>query len=105
MKFYCIADEDTVRGFRLAGVEGRVVSSPGEAAEALAEVAVQPDLGIVVLTQQVAAGIREEVDAFRLDRDQPLLVEIPGPEGPMPGRQDLRRLAGSAVGIRMETGG
>ena len=34
MNFYCVADEDTVRGFRLAGVEGRVVESPREAASA-----------------------------------------------------------------------
>ena len=37
MKFYCIADEDTVRGFRLAGVEGQEVSGPDEAAEAVRE--------------------------------------------------------------------
>ena len=35
MKFYCIADEDTVRGFRLAGVPGQVVTTPQQAAEAL----------------------------------------------------------------------
>jgi len=35
VKFYCIGDEDTVRGFRLAGIEGQVVVSPEEAAAAL----------------------------------------------------------------------
>ena len=27
MKFYCIADADTVRGFRLAGIAGQVVTT------------------------------------------------------------------------------
>ena len=104
MKFYCIADEDTVRGFRLAGVEGRVVSSPAEAGLALRQVADRPELGIVLVTQQVAAGIRAEADAFRLERDRPLLVEIPGPAGPAPGHRGLRQLVHSAVGIRVEKG-
>jgi V/A-type H+-transporting ATPase subunit F len=102
VKFYCLADEDTVRGFRLAGVPGRVVTTPLEAAEALAQAAAQPDLAILVLTQEIAAGIPHQVDAFRWQRDRPLLVEIPGPQGPLPGRKRLHQLVHSAVGIRVD---
>lgn len=104
MKFYCIGDEDTVRGFRLAGVEGRVVSSAPEAAEALKQAAGRPEHGIVLLTQQVGAWVRGQMDAWRSERDRPLLVEIPGPAGPLPGRKTLRQLVHSAVGIRLEIG-
>lgn len=104
MKFYCIADEDTVRGFRLTGVEGRAVTSPPEAAAALEAAAARPEHGIVILTQGVAAWIREQVDAFRLERDRPLLVEVPGPEGPLAGRKTLRQLVRSAVGIHVDKG-
>ena len=93
-----------MRGFRLAGVAGRVVATASEAAAALTGAAGQPELGILVLTQQVAAAIREQVDAFRLELDRPLLVEIPGPAGPLPGRKTLRHLVHSAVGIRVEKG-
>lgn len=102
MKFYCIADEDTVRGFRLAGVDGEVVQTAAEAVEALRRAAARPGLGILVLTQRIALGIREQVDLFRLERDCPLLVEIPGPEGPRPERKSLRQLVHSAVGIRLD---
>ncbi|HOC00050.1 MAG TPA: V-type ATP synthase subunit F [Verrucomicrobiota bacterium] len=102
MKFYCIADEDTVRGFRLAGVEGRVVTSASEAAEALEATAADPEHGVVILTQQVAAAMRKLVDAFRLERDGPLLVEIPGREGPLAGRKTLRHLVHAAVGVRLD---
>jgi len=101
VKFYCIADADTVRGFRLAGVAGEVVDSAPEAADALARAARRPDLGIVILTDQVAAGIRDEVDALRMGRGRPLVVEIPGPEGRMPGRKTLREFVQEAVGIRI----
>jgi V/A-type H+-transporting ATPase subunit F len=100
--FYCIADEDTVRGFRLAGVEGRAVASPQEAIEALNAAAACVEHGIVILTQPVAAWMREQVDTFRFERDRPLLVEIPGPQGPLAGRKTLHQLVHSAVGIRVD---
>jgi len=102
VRFYCIGDEDTVRGFRLAGVEGCVPVSAPEALKALHEAAARSELGIVLLTQSVAARIRNQVDTFRMERDRPLLVEIPDPNGPLPGRKTLRMLAHSAVGIRVD---
>ncbi|MHC1763444.1 MAG: V-type ATP synthase subunit F [Verrucomicrobiia bacterium] len=102
MKFFCIADEDTVRGFRLAGVEGRVARTFEEASAALDEAMSQPNLGVVILTQDTAANLRERVDNYRLQRDQPLLLEIPGPGGPLPNRKSLLDLVHSAVGISLE---
>ena len=101
MKFYCIADEDTVRGFRLAGVDGRAVADPKQASEALDEAAGRSDVGIVILTDQVAAGIRQHVDAHRTGSARPLIVEIPGPKGPLPGRKTLRQFVQEAIGIRI----
>ncbi len=101
MDFYCIADEDTVRGFRLAGVDGQAVASPKEAAEALERAVGRKGLGVLILTDAVAEGIRHQVDAVRSGRGLPLVVEIPGPQGPMPGRKTLRRLIQEAVGVRI----
>lgn len=101
MKFYCIADEDTVRGFRLAGIAGESVTTAAEAAAAVAGQVANADCGIIVLTHPVAAGIRPQVEAIRLERDRPLIVEIPGPDGPLPGRRGLRQLVQEAVGLRV----
>ena len=101
MKFYCIADEDTVRGFHLAGVEGRAVADAKQATEALDEAFKRSDLGIVILTDAVAAGIRSHVDGYRSGSARPLIVEIPGPKGPLPGRKTLRQFVQEAIGIRI----
>lgn len=101
MNFHCIADEDTVRGFRLAGVPGRVVSTAEEARQAVDEAARRAEIGILILTDAVAADIRDLVDTIRIERDQPLIVEIPGPDGPMAGRKTLREFVQEAVGIRV----
>ena len=101
MKFYCIADEDTVRGFRLAGVEGQAVTAPPEAAAALKRAAARTDVGVVIVTDAVAAGMRAEVDALRAGQPRPLVVEIPGPAGPMRGRKTLHDFVQEAIGIRL----
>jgi V/A-type H+-transporting ATPase subunit F len=101
VKFYCIADENTVRGFRLAGLPGQVVTSAQQAASAVEALAARPDCGILILTDKVAAGIRPQVDQIRMERSRPLIVEIPGPEGPVTVRKSLRQFVQEAVGLRV----
>jgi V/A-type H+-transporting ATPase subunit F len=101
VKFCCIADEDTVRGFRLAGIAGQAVTTAPQAAAAVQQAIQRRDCGIIILTDTVASGIRSQVDTIRLERDQPLIVEIPGPDGPLPGRKSLRQLVQEAVGMRL----
>ena len=102
MHSFCIADEDTVRGFRLAGVPGRAVSSPREAAEALAWAMEQPDCGLLILTEEGCAGLGPQMEALRAERSRPIIVEIPGPAGPKAGRESLRQLVQRAVGTSLE---
>ena len=51
MRFYCIGDQDTVAGFRFAGVEGQVVESPAEARQALRAAAATADIGVIIIPQ------------------------------------------------------
>lgn len=101
MRYYVIGDEDTVLGFRYAGVEGEVVSTSEEARQALARAGRLPDIGILIITDVVADTVRQEVNAVRFDRALPLVVEVPGPAGPSPLRRDLLSLIREAVGIRV----
>lgn len=99
MRFFCIADEDTARGFRLAGVETKIAATAEQARTILNNVVAQHDYGIIIITENVASWIRQHVEAIRLTRDRPLIVEIPGPEGPLPGRKSLREFVQEAVGV------
>ncbi|HEX9045777.1 MAG TPA: V-type ATP synthase subunit F [Verrucomicrobiae bacterium] len=103
MKFHCIADEDTVRGFGLAGVSGEAVDNATAASAAIAAAAARPDCGVIILTSGIADAVRTLVDSIRFERERPLILEIPGPSEPAPGRQGLRELVQAAVGIRLET--
>ena len=99
MKFYCIGDEDAVWGFRLAGVEGRVVANPFEAKEALAVASASDEVSVVLITEAVAELIRGEVDFLVYKSGFPLVLEIPDASGPRPGRHSTSDLIRQAVGI------
>lgn len=101
MKFFCIADEDTVRGFRLAGIAGQTAPTPEEALEAFEGALRQPECAIIILTNAVADGIRARVEKVRLEMDCPLIVEIPGPEGRKAEYKTLRKFVQEAVGIQV----
>jgi vacuolar-type H+-ATPase subunit F/Vma7 len=101
MSYYVIADEDTVLGFRYGGVQGEVAETPEAARVAFNRVCRDKRYNIVILTQDVAKGIRDEVNHVRFELQEPVVVEIPGSSGPLPGRPDLLKLIQEAVGLRL----
>ena len=105
LRFFCIGDDETVRGFALAGVDGQVVLSAAQAADELTKACSRTDCGIVFITQQWASAISTGVEGLRFARELPLIAEIPGPAGPLPGRKSLGAVAQEAVGIALPEGG
>ena len=81
MKTIVIADEDTVLGFSLTGVQGIIVNTEEEIRKAFEKAIHLEDLGILLITEQVAEVIRETVDKWIIGGGQPLLVEIPDSRG------------------------
>ena len=101
MSYYVIADEDTVLGFRYAGVEGEVVESEQEAREVFGRVCRSGRHDIVILTEEVSNSIRDDVNRVRFELQTPVVVEVPGVAGPTPDRPDLLKLIREAVGLRL----
>lgn len=101
MRYHVIGDEDTVLGFRYAGIPGDVVETPAEARAALDRANRDSEIAIIIINDYVADQIRPEVNQVRFDQVLPLLVEIPGPTGPSPQRRELLALIREAVGIRV----
>ncbi|HUU43549.1 MAG TPA: V-type ATP synthase subunit F [Planctomycetota bacterium] len=101
MSYYVIADEDTVLGFRYAGVPGEVVDSAAGAREAFLRACETGRHDIVILTEEVANSIRDDVNHIRFEVQTPVVVEVPGAAGPRPDRPDLLHLIREAVGLRL----
>jgi len=101
LRFLTIGDEDTVLGFSLAGVEGKVVSGPDEAREALREALSDPDIGIIIISERIAWEIREEVDRYIYTLSFPLIIEVPDRKGPVEWRKSIREMVRAAVGVSL----
>ena len=100
MKMYLISDNiDTLTGMRLAGVE--VVHGRRETKQAVEKILEDKDLGILLLTEKLSFEIPELVDDIKLNRKQPLLVEIPDRHGS--GRQPnfITNYINEAIGIKI----
>jgi vacuolar-type H+-ATPase subunit F/Vma7 len=98
--YYVIGDEDTVLGFRCAGIPGRSVATSADVLDGIEE-ARRAGAGILILTEEVADMARQEVDALRLSPGLPMLVEIPGPQGPLAGRRTLQSIIREAIGVKV----
>ncbi len=101
MEYFVLGDEDTVLGFSLVGVAGRVVSDADDARAAFRDVIDDGTTGIIVITEPVAGLIRETVDAYLFTSDFPLILEIPDRHGRDPERPGLREVVNQAIGIRV----
>lgn len=101
MQFFVIGDEDTVLGFRLAGVEGDVVRTPDEAKGSLERAFQRPDVGIIIMTERTAESVRQVVDQYIYKSELPLIIEIPDLRGPMEGRKTVKELIRQAVGVQL----
>jgi len=96
---YVIGDADTVVGFGYAGVRGTVAETAEEAQQAFDTALHEGRVRILIITESAAAMIRDAVDHVRFHVDLPVVVEVPGPEGPHPDRRTLMELIRQAIGI------
>lgn len=99
MKFYVLGDDETVLGFRLVGVAGKVVEGRDESLLALNEAVGDKQVGVVLITEKVAAGIRDEVEARLYGLGFPLVLEIPDSSGPDPERLNIQDVVRKAIGV------
>ncbi len=100
MRLYVIGNDNCVLGFSLVGVGGRVVHSGEELDQALDTCLNDPTIGLLLVTEDVAAWRRDRIDEMRVSGVTPLVVEIPGKSGDQH-KESLRDIVQRSVGIRL----
>ena len=102
MKMYLISDNvDTYTGMRLAGMEGVVVHERDELREALEKTLTDKTIGIVLLTEKFGQEFPEILDQFRLERQMPLLIEIPDRHGTGRKKDFITSYVTEAIGLKL----
>ena len=99
MKMYLLSDNvDTLRGMRLAGVEGAVVHRQDELLAQLELLAgAQQDVAVVLVTQKLTAAFSATLEAFGQKHKTPLFVTVPDRHGAWSDR--LTAYIKDAIGI------
>jgi V/A-type H+-transporting ATPase subunit F len=101
MKVLVIGHPEAVLGFSLAGVSGRVATNAAEVNQALDDVQASKDVGIVLVTQDVAQLIPARMEHLKLRSTIPLVVEIPAEGGAPEGQESLGEIVLRAIGIKL----
>jgi V/A-type H+/Na+-transporting ATPase subunit F len=101
MKVLVIGHPEAVLGFSLAGVSGRVATNAAEVNRALDDVQASRDVGIVLVTQDVAQLIPARMEHLKLRSTIPLVVEIPAQGGVPEGQESLGEIVLRAIGIKL----
>lgn len=102
MKFYVISDNfQTLTGMRLAGMEGVFVHSKDEAISAIHAAAANAEIGIILITEQLAAQFPDMIGDFKMNVKRPLLVAIPDRHGNSQIAAKMEEYINEAIGIKM----
>ena len=75
MKYFVITDStDTLVGLRLAGIEGVVVREEPLARAAIQTAADDPEIAVLLITEQLAAQCQDMLAPMKLTAQRPLVV-------------------------------
>ena len=101
MKSFLISDnKDTLLGLRLSGIEGVLVDKDKDIEKNFKKAINDPEIGIVILTEDIFQKIKDDVLAFKLSSDTPLIATIPGIEGLMD-KNFIMRYVKESIGIKI----
>lgn len=102
MKMFVISDNiDTKTGMRLAGVDGVVVHNLDEVTKALDIAINDQTIGIVLITEKLAAMLPERIATLKISLSRPLLIEIPDRHGSYKDGDYITRYIRDAIGLKI----
>ncbi|MDR2767040.1 MAG: ATPase V [Treponema sp.] len=114
MDYYFLGDPELVTAFRFVGVRGEAVSGPDAALAAFRRITAgydvtaaavlpraEPDCRVLILTEETADWLGEDLTGWQLAGRYPLVVEIPGTLGRQAGRKTLVDSIREAIGVHV----
>ena len=101
MKFFLISDNvDTQTGMRFAGIEGVVVHEEEEVRRELTGAMEREDIAVILMTEKLVSLCPDIVYDLKLNRKQPLIVEIPDRHGNGRTKDSITRYVQDAIGVK-----
>ena len=102
MKFFLISDNvDTKMGMRFAGIEGVVVHEEDEVRRELERAMEREDIAVILMTERLVSLCPDLIYDLKLNRKQPLIVEIPDRHGNGRTKDSITKYVQDAIGVKL----
>ena len=102
MRFHLISDNiDTIVGMRLAGIPGVLVHEDYEVKESLEDAMNMDDVAVILITERLVKLCPDLVYDLKLNRQRPLIVEIPDRHGNGRTKDSITKYVRDAIGIKI----
>ena len=98
MKVVAVGGKAFVTGFVLSGVSGEYVSSPSEALQKVEALSRDSKVGLIMVSDEVAKPIMNQLTTLRTKKAIPLIYEVPGP-GSKKGKVEYRAMLRAILGV------
>ncbi len=98
MKVVAVGGKAFVTGFVLSGVNGEYVSTPTAALEKVQSLSKDPAVGLIMVSDDVAKPIAEQLTLMRAKKAIPLIYEVPGP-GSKKEKVEYRAMLRAILGV------
>ncbi|MDR0316458.1 MAG: ATPase V [Treponema sp.] len=117
MDYFFLGDAELVTAFRFIGIEGAAANDPGEAVSIFRRITegwneaagaalpdALPEAGgcrVLIMTEGTASWLGDLLTQWQASGHYPLVIEIPGLNGHLPGRKTLVESIREAIGIQV----
>ncbi len=98
MKVVAVGGKAFVAGFVLSGVTGAYVTTSEAALNKIQKLVKDPEVGLIIVSDDVAKPIRDDLTAVRSKKAIPLIYEVPGP-GSKQEKVEYRAMLRAILGV------
>ena len=98
MKVVAVGGKAFVTGFVLSGVGGEYVPTPEAALDRIQTLSKDPTVGLIMVSDEVAKPISDNLTALRAKKAIPLIYEVPGP-GSKKEKVEYRAMLRAILGV------
>ncbi len=98
MKVVAVGGKAFVTGFVLSGVSGEYVSDSSQALEKVEALSKDQSVGLIMVSDEVAQPIADQLTALKAKKAIPLIYEVPGP-GSKKKRVEYRAMLRAILGV------
>jgi V/A-type H+-transporting ATPase subunit F len=98
LKVVAVGGKAFVTGFVLSGANGEYVATPAAALRKIEALSKDPTIGLIMVSDEVAKPISEELTSLKTKKAIPLIYEVPGP-GSKKEKVEYRAMLRAILGV------